>query len=45
MYLQAVGCGGMDWIKLAQDRERWQAIVNGVMNLGVPYNVGNFLTS
>ena len=45
MYLQAVGCGGMDWIKLAEDRERWRAVVNGVMNLGVPYNVGNFLTS
>ena len=36
MYLQVVGCGGMDWIKLAQDRERWQALANVVMNLRVP---------
>jgi hypothetical protein len=34
--LQEVGCRGMDWIELVQDRDRWSAIVNTVMKLGIP---------
>jgi hypothetical protein len=40
MYLGEVGWGDVDWIDLAQDRDKWRALVNSVMNLQVPYNAG-----
>ena len=45
MDLQEVGCGYVDWIGLAQDRDRWRTLVSAVMNLGFHKNAGNFLTS
>jgi hypothetical protein len=35
MDLREIGCGSVDWIQLAQDRDRWRALVNTVMNLRV----------
>ena len=45
MDLQEMGGGCEDWMELAQDRDRWRALVSTVMNLRVPKMGGNFLTS
>jgi hypothetical protein len=45
MELREIGWDGMDWIDLAQDRDHWRALVNTVMNLRVPWNAGEFLSS
>jgi hypothetical protein len=37
--------GDIDWIDLAEDKERWRAVVNAAMNLQVPQNAENFLSS
>jgi hypothetical protein len=42
MDLTEIGCGGVDRIVLVQDREKWRAVVNAVMNLRIPRNVWKF---
>jgi hypothetical protein len=44
MDLQEFGIGGTEWIELAQDRYKWRTLLNAVMNIRVPYNLGSFLT-
>ena len=44
MDLQKVGCGYMDWIGLAQDRDRWQTLVSAVMNLWERHHWGDLGT-
>jgi hypothetical protein len=42
MNLREEGWGGMDWINLAQDRDKWRALVKAVMKVQVPQNMDNF---
>jgi hypothetical protein len=44
MDLREIGCGDMGWIHLAQDRGQCRTLVNRVMNIQVPQNVGQFLS-
>jgi hypothetical protein len=45
MNIREIGCDVMDWINLAQDMDQWMVLVNMVMKLRVPSNVGTFLSS
>jgi hypothetical protein len=42
MDLVDIGCGGVDWIGVAQDRDKWRALVNALMYLRVTSNAGNY---
>jgi hypothetical protein len=44
MDVREMGWGGIDWIDRAQYRDQWRALVNMVMNLRVPQNIGKFLS-
>jgi hypothetical protein len=44
MDVEEVGWGDVDWIGLAQNRDKWRALVNLVMNLRAPYNAGKLLS-
>jgi hypothetical protein len=43
--LREIGWDGMDWTDVAQDRDQWRALVNTIMKLRVPQNIGKFLSS
>jgi hypothetical protein len=45
MDFREIGWDGGDWIDLVQDRDKWRGLVNTVINLLVPYNIGKFLSS
>jgi hypothetical protein len=45
MDLREIGWDGIDWIEMAQNRDQWRALLNTVINLRVPQNAGNFLSS
>jgi hypothetical protein len=45
MDIREIGCGGIDWIDLTQDKDQWGALVNTEMNLRVPQNIGKLLSS
>ena len=45
MHLKEKGCEGLDWISLAEDKEKWRAVVDTVMNRRGSQNTGHFLTN
>jgi hypothetical protein len=45
MDVRGIGWDGMDWINLTQSMDQWRAFMNAVINLRVPKNAGNFLSS